>query len=200
MCSRLCQKPEVKESLTTSLSMSDSVLPTGLLGRMPSSWEWGYFNPSHQPFDSSYGIIYNFASWGKFLSYSTGHSCQYFYTSRRYSLLPNYTFSVPTPCSFFQALCYEQHDICHWNIYTCCLQCSVFPWYSCGPSDQWLYWEFTEMESTEVMQGLVLACWVNSDYQHYLLEWIFVGIIILRDAPSSIRVDSGIILWTDLTI
>ena len=61
---------------------------------MPSSWKGWYCNLSHQSFDSSYGIIYNFWFLRRFLSYSTGHSFWYFCTSRRHGFLPNYTFLV----------------------------------------------------------------------------------------------------------
>lgn len=123
MCSRLYKKSEVKESLNISLNMS-----TGLLERMPSSWKVCCFNLSHQSFDSSAGIIYNFDSWGDFLVTAEVIPFDIFVHPEDMAscLTTLFLFFIPIPCSLFQVLCYEDHDICHWNFYVCCLQCFVF--------------------------------------------------------------------------
>lgn len=121
--------------------------------------------PRHLSFDSSYGIIYSLGSWRNFsVTEQTIHLIVFIPPEDVASCLTVlFLFFTLIPGSCVQVPCYEQHAICHWNIYACCLQCFVFPQYSCGPSGQWIYWVFTEMESAEVMQGLVLACWVNFD-------------------------------------
>lgn len=186
MCSRLYKKSEVRESLTMPLHMSEECTVYWAIRKHANFLLKILFWPQTL-------VIWllgnhNFGSWGSFW---------YFCESRRCDFLPNYTFSVLHAylLALIKVVCYEQCGACHRNIYLWCLGCFVCPQFS---SEQWLHWAFTERGSTQVMQGLVLACWESSDQQHHVLGWIFVGSIILRSPPSSIHMDIRITFWNDI--